>query len=256
MSRKLYADRRGISPVLGTTLLLAAIITVVSIFLAVWIPSELSRRERDYILGTEGTFRELKGTIEGLSLGDNRSVNLSMSPGSLPLIPNPKVAGTLSVIPAENASDLGRLRFDWGDWSLVYESGMIIFTQENTILMKSPPGVLTVRQDNNNFDVYFNVFRVSGFEDSKSGTGTSNISIYVPENQPSPPPPIENDNVVIKINSSYMNIWTQYLANEVNELNSMGITASSDNNGTLKIIGDNKKIHYYQNVTNIEISLK
>jgi hypothetical protein len=256
LSRKLHADERGISPVLGATLLLATIITVVSIFLAVWVPGELSRRERDYILGTEDAFRELKGTIETLNPGDNGSVNLSMSPGSLPLIPNPKVAGTLSIIPAENASDLGRLKFDWDGWSLVYESGVIIFIQENTILMKSPPSVLTVRQvDNNNFEVHFNVFRVSGFKESTSGTGTSNIEIYV-ENQSSPPP-TDNDNVAVKINSSYMSIWMQYLANEVNELKGMGIRATLDNvNGILKIIGDNKKIHYYQNVTNIEIDLK
>jgi len=390
LSRKLYADERGISPVLGATLLLATIITVVSIFLAVWIPSELSRREREYILGTEDTFRELKGTIEILNSGDNGIVALSMSPGSLPIIPNPKVAGTLSVIPAdfeiradsqellripsenkiytfsfivlqgeleaydwyiiaitpenqgvssaffyvnrpatgnydyhydqsmgtettypgiqggmeadnallsplhvgqnfitvkvvsgpagawidayvvmfpagtplnkvnlENKSDMGNLRFDWGNWSLIYESGMVIFIKNNTILMESPPSLLTVKEDENNFEVYFNLFRVSGFEDSRSGTGTSNISISLPDDQPPSQPPITDNNVIVKINSNYMNIWTQYLANEVNELKGMGINATLDNvNGILNIMGDNKGIQYFRNVTNIEINLK
>jgi len=400
LSRKLHADERGISPVLGATLLLATIITVVSIFLAIWIPSELSRRERDYILGTEDTFRDLKGTIEGLSLGDNGIVGLSMSPGSLPLIPNPKVAGTLSVIPADfevradsgelirnpgenenyyrslsfyiqpgelqaydwyivaitpdnksqslssiffsvnrpvtdnsndyhynpnppsagpevtfpdiqggmeadnhlinplqegqinvinvklegggagkwaeiyvvifppdtpigevnfdNKSEIGDLKFDWGDWSLIYESGMIIFVQENTVLMESPPSLLTVREvDNDNFEIYFNLFRVSGVEDSTSSTGTSDIKVSVPDYQPPSQLPITENNVTVKINSNYKNIWMQYLANEVNELKGMGIRATLDNvNGILSIMGDNKSIQYFRNVTNIVINLK
>jgi len=398
LSRKLYADERGISPVLGATLLLATIITVVSIFLAVWIPSELSRREREYMMGTEDTFRELKGTIEGLSFGDNESVDLKMSSGSLPIIPNPKVAGTLSVIPPdfeiradsgkliripsenkiytlsfnvlpgelqeynwyliartsenkvesiseaffyvnrvssgtydyhydnsmfpektypseevqggmeadnsldnplqvgqnfitvklgsgpagvwielyilifkagstpygqvnlENKTETGVLKFDWGNWSLIYESGMVIFVQGNTMLMESPPTLLTVREvDNNNFEIYFNEFRVSGVKDSTSGTGTSNISISLSGYQPYPQP-ITSDDITFRVYSNYENIWTQYLANEVNELKAMGIIATMDYvNGILILNGGNngnKSIQYFRNVTNIVINLE
>lgn len=382
MSRKLRADEQGISPVIGATLLIATIITVVAVFLAVWIPSELSGRERDHLLGAEGTFRELKGTIEGLGPGDNGSVNLSMSAGTIPIIPNPKIAGTLSVIPAdfevradsgklfrypsenkdytfkfnilpgelqaydwyiiattsensdqsvssafffinrpdagnpdyhydhsvgteetfpsmdnflsegqnfitvevvsgpagawieayvvrlpagtpysqvnlENKSETGDLRFDWGDWSLVYDSGMIIFIQNKTMIMESPPSLLTIKEDNaNNFEIYFNVFMIDNVNDSTSSTGTSNITVSLSDDQP-PPQLITENNAFVRIKSKYTNLWTKYLANEVTELNGMGIRATMDNvNGILTINGDNKSIQYFRNVTKIVINLE
>ena len=102
MGRKLHADERGISPVLGTALLLGMVVTALSIFLTVWVPSEMNRREREHMQGVERSFRELGVTIEDLSFGENGSVDLKMGPDTIPLVPNPQRGGTLSVTPAEN----------------------------------------------------------------------------------------------------------------------------------------------------------
>jgi len=111
--------------------------------------------------------------------------------------------------------------------------------------------------DNDNFEIYFNLFRVSGVEDSTSSTGTSNISISVPDDQPPSQSQIPDNNVTVRVNSNYINIWMQYLANEVNELKGMGIRATLDNvNGILNIMSDNKSIQYFRNVINIKIDLK
>lgn len=390
MGRKLHADERGISPVLGGMLALGIIVTVSSVLLAVWIPSEVNRRGEEYMRGVEWSFRELGVTIGDLRIGENGGVNLKMGPEPLPLVPNPRTGGTLSVTPAEleirgesrrlvripgenvihtlwfeilpgeleaydwyimvrttenkeeriesvffcvnhenfddwdyhytpmsqglenafpdehggmdnelhegwnyisvlvvsggagawvevhvamfpactppqdvtleNKSDLGSFRFDWGNRSLVYESGMIILVQDNMSLMRSPPGAVTVMQvDENNFEVHLNTIRVRRFEGSISGTGTSTVTVSVSQEYWRGKPGENREKVTIWINSSYGDAWLEYLANEVNELRAMGINAELIEEGnflTLIIEGDGKNIHFYQKVTNIEVNLE
>ena len=267
MGRKLHADERGISPVLGTALLLGMILTASTIFLAVWVPGEVNRREREHMQGVEGSFRELKVMIEDLGVGENGGVDLKMGPDTIPLVPNPKGGGTLSITPAENVeqenlenimkSDLGHIGFDWGGWSWVYESGMVVFVQDNMNLMKSPPGLVTVMQKNeNNFEVHFNAIRVEGVRGSVSGTGTSTVTISenaLPLTKLNP-----NENVVtIWINSIYKDAWREYLTNKVDELKAIDIeNVELENEGNLlklTINGGGKNIEFYQKVTDIEV---
>jgi hypothetical protein len=265
LGRKLHADEQGISPVLGTALLLGIIVAASSIFLAVWVPSEVNRREREHMQGVEESFRKLGVMIEDLGVGENGSVDLKMGPGTIPLVPNPQRGGTLSVAPAENVeienleiimkSDLGHVKFGWGGWSWVYESGMVIFVQDDVNLMKSPPGLVTVMQvDENNFEVHFNAFRVRGFEGSASGTGTSTITVSIPGE----PRSIlqSRENVTIWINSSYRDAWMEYLTSKVDELKAIDINAELENEGNLlklTIYGGGKNIEFYQKVTDIEV---
>jgi hypothetical protein len=266
VSRKIHADKRGISPVLGAALTLGVIVTISSTVLAVWVPSEMNRREHNHLQGVERSLRELKATIEYLWVGENRSVDLKMGPEPLPLVPNPKRGGTLSVTPAENVgsdnlenimkSDLGHIEFDWEDQSWVYESGMIIWVHDNTCSMKSPPGVVTVMQvDNNNFEVHFNIIRIRELEHSVSGTGTSTIAITRLEEMGAGPE--DTGNVTIWINSRYEDAWGEYLANEADELGEMGITAVfAENTLTLTIQGGGENIQFYRKVTDIEVNLE
>ncbi len=387
MSRKIHADEQGISPVLGAALAIGVIVTISSTVLAVWVPSELNRREYEHLQGVERSLREFKATIEDLWTGENRSVDLKMGPEPLPLVPNPKRGGTLSVTPAEleirgesgklfrvpsedkisafefeilpgeletydwyiiamtgedneriesvfiyvnrdasglddyhytpasdddreetfpkvhggmdnklyedwnyitvkvasgkegawveiyvvkfpactpwedvhleNKSVLGSLRYDWEDQSWVYESGMIIWVQDNTSSMKSPPSVVTVMQKNeNNFEVHFNIIGVRGVEGSVSGTGTSTIAAS--ELKEREYPPEENrEYVTIRINSSYRGVWAEYLGNVCEELEEMGITADLDEDTlTLIIQGGGKNIQFYRKVTYIEVNLE
>ncbi len=386
MNGKIRADERGISPVLGAALTLGVIITISSVVLAVWVPSEVNRREYDHLQGVEESFRELKATIEEMWVGENRSVDLKMGPDTLPLVPNPKRGGTLSVTPAEvvirsesgkifrkptedviyplrfeilpgeleaydwyivartgenkeriksaffyvnrdasglydyhyqgsqgleatfpdehggmdnklhegwnyinikvvsgpsgawvevyativpactppqdvtleNKPDLGSIRYDWEDQSWVYESGMIIWVQDNMSLMKSPPGAVTVVQvDNGNFEVHFNIIRIQRFEDSVSSRGTSTISVSILQEYEKKPE--ENrENVTIRINSRYRSAWGEYLADRMDELKNIDISAEireEENFLTLTIIGGGKNIRFFQRVTNIEVKL-
>ena len=154
-----------------------------------------------------------------------------------------------------NRFDLGHVRFDWGGRSLVYESGMIISVQDNMSFMRSPPGLVTVRQvDKNNFEVHLNTIRVQRFEGSVSGTGTSTITVSVLREYWEGKPGENRKNVTIWVNSSYRDAWREYLTNEVNELRAMGINAFFDNDAlSLTIEGGNKNIYFYSKVTNIEV---
>ena len=275
MGRKLHADERGISPVMGAALTIGVIIAVSSVFLAVWVPSEVNRREEEYMRGVEGSFRELGATIGDLRVGENGSVDLKMGSDPVPLVPNPEMGGTLSVTPAENIwqeipkkiarSDLGHVKFDWGSRSLVYESGMIILVQDNMSFMKSPPGALTVRQvDENNLEVYFNAIRVRRFGGSVSGTGTSTITVSVlqeftklgeiEENE-------ENEVTIWTNTSRHRDAWWEYLTNKADELEAIGIDAKAkwkpkENTFTLTIEWGGENIHFYQKVIDIEVNLE
>jgi len=390
VGRGLHADERGISPVLGTAILLAIAVTALSIFLAVWVPGEVNRREEEHMRGVEESFRKLRATIDDLRVGENGSVDVKMGPDPLPLLPNPRTGGTLSVTPAEirgesrrllripgenkvyifwfevlpgeleeydwyiiartsenseeriesvffyvnrDASDvhdyhytsasqglentfpqkhggiendslpspihegwnfinakvaagpenawvevfvvifpactpwenvnigniksgLGDVRFDWGDRSLVYESGMVILVQDNMSFMKSPPGGLIVRQENeNNFEVYFNTFRIRELGGSISATGI--LTITVSTVRESTKPPEEKNSVTISINTKYRDAWWEYLMRENEELKAMGITADlkEENLLTLTIMGGGKTIRFYQKVTDIKVNL-
>jgi hypothetical protein len=116
--------------------------------------------------------------------------------------------------------------------------------------------MITIRQvANENFEVYFNVIRIRGFEISKSGTGKSTITLFV-ENKPGPQLQTTTENVIkIRINWDYSSSWRDYFFKEDNELKAMGIPTSFDNS-TLTIGGNNKNIKFYWNFTDIKISLK
>jgi hypothetical protein len=94
-------EERGVSVVLGAALVMGIIIAFFSAFLSAWIPREVSRREHRQMRGVEESFRELRAVIEGLQAGEFRSVDVNMGADySIPLVPNPRGVGTLSVSPA------------------------------------------------------------------------------------------------------------------------------------------------------------
>jgi len=94
-------DERGVSVILGATLVIGIIIAFLSSFLAAWVPREVSQREHRQMRGVEESFRELRATIEGLQAGEFRSVDVNMGAEySIPLVPTPRGVGTLSVTPA------------------------------------------------------------------------------------------------------------------------------------------------------------
>lgn len=94
-------DERGVSVVLGAALVIAIIISTVSAFLAVWIPDEMRRREREHMESVEESLRELKTTMEGLEIGESETVDIKMSADSIPLIFGSSGGGTLSVFPSD-----------------------------------------------------------------------------------------------------------------------------------------------------------
>ena len=274
MVKKLRADEGGITPVLGAMFILGIVIALSSTFLATWGPSEMNRRAREHMEEVNESFRELRAVIEGLRVGESKTVSLRMGPDPVPFVPSPRVGGTLSVKPTSTPfptstpwgnywenyweNDPGNIRFDMENQSWVYEMGMIILIQDNVVLMDSAPRMLTVWEaGGNQIGVYVDIIKVRGLGSSVSGRGTSTIVVSIlrrfekPENR---------ENAVIKINSIYKNAWREYLASENQRLNAKGDNVFFDPNTLiLTILGKGKAgendIIYYQKVTEVWVSI-
>lgn len=218
--------------------------------------------------GREETFPKVHGGMESDLPGrlhkDWNYINVKVASGG----PGAWVELYIVIVPActpwedvhlENKSDLGQVRFDWGDRSLVYESGMIILVQDNTSFIKSPPGTVTVMQmGEDNFEVHLNTIRVHEVEDLVSGTGTSTIEVSILQEYWKGKPQ-EKENVTIWINSSYRDAWWEYFANKVDELKAIGIDAKlreEENLPTMTINGEGRDVHFFQKVTNIRVILE
>jgi len=99
---KILEDERGVSVILGAALMIGILIAFVSAFLVIWIPGQVGQREHTQMKGVEDSFRQLRNTIANIQAGEFRSVDINMSANySIPLVPNSKQVGTLSVTPAQ-----------------------------------------------------------------------------------------------------------------------------------------------------------
>jgi len=262
---RLHADEGGITPVLGAALVLGIIILTLSAFLAIWIPGETNRREREHMSGVEGSFRELRTDIESLKVGESKSVHVKMSPEPIPFVSNPGTGGTLSVLPS-TGENYGVIRFSLGDQRLVYESGMIILVQDNVDLMESAPRVVTVTEVGDKLEVHVDNIKVRGLESSVSGTGTSTVMVSVYKENLGPR--TFKENVVIQINENtiYKRAWKDYLRGLYEEFYEKGynpygsVTEITENNLRLTILGNNigsgyNDIILYEDVTEIWVSI-
>jgi hypothetical protein len=94
------ADERGVSVVLGATLVIGIIITILSAFLAAWIPREQERLAREHALGVRDSFEELQLAIEELEEGGmSEVVEVKMNPDPVPYFGGVTEAGELSAEP-------------------------------------------------------------------------------------------------------------------------------------------------------------
>ncbi len=276
MVRKLRADEKGITPLLGAMFVVGIVITLFSVFLATWAPSETNRREREHQQEVAESFRELRATIEDLRVGESRTVSLRMGPDPVPFVPSPRTGGTLSVTPTSTSfptsgawgnywenyweNDPGNIKFEFGDQSWIYEMGMIVLTQDDVELMDSAPYMVTVWEaSKEELGVYVDVIKVRGLESSISKTGTSTITVSIlrrfEKNE-------ARENAVIKINSeNYGDAWRDYLTSENERLGAKGYHPLFDNeNLTLTIRGKDENagendIIYYQKVTEVWVSI-
>jgi hypothetical protein len=94
---KKLLDEKGVSVVLGTILVVAILITFTSIYLAVWIPQERHRKEREHVERVRDAFLDLKSTIDALEPGGSRSVTVRMSADPIPFFAIPGAAGAAAV---------------------------------------------------------------------------------------------------------------------------------------------------------------
>jgi FlaG/FlaF family flagellin (archaellin) len=102
LNHKVLGDERGVSVILGAALLIGIIIAFVAAFLATWIPGQVGQKEATQLQGVGDSFRQLRTTIANIQEGEFRSVDVNMSANySIPLVPNSKQVGTLSVTPAQ-----------------------------------------------------------------------------------------------------------------------------------------------------------
>jgi hypothetical protein len=252
------------------------IITLFSVFLATWAPSETNRREREHQQEVRESFRELRAVIEDLQVGESRTVSLSMGPDPVPLVPSPRTGGTLSVTPTPTPPptspsywenywenyweyDPGNIKFYFGDQSWIYEMCMIVLIQDDVELMDSGPRMVTVWEaSQDELGVYVDVIKIRGLEGSIGGTGTSTITVSIlrrfEKNE-------ARENAVIRINSNYGDAWRKYLESENERLDAKGYHPSFDENnltltikGKIENAGENDII-YYQKVTEVWVSI-
>lgn len=276
MIKKLRTDEKGITPLLGAMFVVSIVITLFSVFLATWAPSETNRREREHQQEIRESFRELRAVIEDLRVGESRTVSLSMGPDPVPFVPSPRTSGTLSVTPTSTPFpksgawenywenyweyDPGNIKFYFGDQSWIYEMGMIVLIQDDVELMDSAPRMVTVWEaSEDELGVYVDIIKIRGLESSISGTSTSTITVSIlrrfEKNE-------ARENAVIRINSeNYEDAWRDYLESENEKLGAKGYNPSFDNeNLTLTIKGEventgENDIIYYQKVTEIWVSI-
>jgi hypothetical protein len=281
--RKLRTDEKGITPLLGAMFVVGIVITLFSIFLATWAPSETNRREREHQQEVRESFRELRAVIEDLRVGESRTVSLSMGPTPVPFVPSPRTGGTLSVTPTSTPFpkseawgnywenyweyDPGNIKFYFGDQSWIYEMGMIVLIQDDVELMDSAPHMVTVWEaSQDELGVYVDVIKVRGLEGSIGGTGTSTITVSIlrrfEKNE-------ARENAVIRINPSSWgdqsseNAWWEYLESENERLGAKGHNVSLGEEDNLLTLTIERKDHtpgendiiYYQKVTEVWVSI-
>lgn len=275
MFRKLRLDERGITPVLGAMLILGILISLIAVFFAAWVPSEVNTKQREYMQNARESFRELSGEIESLSVGESRTIALKMGPETIPFVVNPNAGGTLSVTSTTIENYMkgqwlkndnywenypGNIKFDMENQSLVYEEGMIALVQGRTVLMESAPQMVTVfTAAGKSIGVYVDVIKVRGIARSLSSGGTSTITVSILrrfENGPT-----NRENAVIKINENTRckDAWKEYLQELSHDLDNAGYHPKIDNL-QLTILGKDNTSHdndivYYQKVTEVWVSI-
>jgi len=276
MFKKLRFEDAGITPVLGAMFILGISISVIAVFLATWVPSEVNTKNREYMQSARESFRELSATIEELSVGESRTISLKMGPETIPFVVNPRAGGTLSVTstPSENylkgqwVNDEnywdnypGNIKFDMENQSLVYEMGLIALVQGKVVLTESDPQMVTVFPAAGNLiGVYVDIIKIRGIERSISGGGTSTITVSILRR-------FENsynwENAMIKINenSNCRDAWREYLQELSDELpQGYHPDNSKIDNLQLTILGKDNTTHgldivYYQKVTEVWVSI-
>lgn len=90
---------RGVSVVISTILILAVLVAAFSVFYPVYMRSEGYSKEAEHMDAVRGGFLQIKSKVGGLGAGESASVDLTMSAESIPFVPLPRRAGTLSVAP-------------------------------------------------------------------------------------------------------------------------------------------------------------
>jgi hypothetical protein len=188
----------------------------------------------------------------------------------------PKLSGKLSPVFKEltlthvKETEYGIIGFSSGhvfypDQAYVYEGGSVILTQGEVNLTVLEPMTIEVSDaEDNNIAVRVNFWIIENERATITSTGTrtirvfctdSSVTVFPVEGKPN------RENVALRVSSPYADIWREYLKNKSDELEAMGVSASSDNNTlTLTIEGRSTTpgvddIYYYEYVKEIEVEL-
>jgi hypothetical protein len=217
---------RGVATVFSAILLIVIIAGAFSLFAVTLLPEMRANKSIDHMMKVRSSLARLKWAVEDLKAGESITLDIKMSPDTVPFFGGPEAAGRLAVTPSLGENNFGTLLFeisnpDYVDQKWVFEGGAIILCQPVPgrgwrSIMDSPPAML-VAADNqgNNIRIDLWLYYIKGITGSSSRKGyvsvdcsvlLENLVVY-PGNTPNA------SSVSLNIdNTSYPDAWLEYLS--------------------------------------------
>ncbi len=264
-SKKIRADERGVSVVLGATLVIAIAVTAWAIFYPSYVQSSLKEKEVNHTRQVRSKLLELQSRVSWMDgRGEGGSVEIPMSAGSVFLFPSESPAGTLTTNPGseiENASenitiDPGSIEFHgqnlyYPDQTYVFEGGHVFLVQDGTEIMISSSEDLISWADKLEVDT----LRVGKDESSISSTGAETVTLAWGGRDRFPrDKKWENSNSFrINFETQYENVWKNYLGQKAEKIGEYveNVDAGVYENGAYLRIENDRNIKYFISATEI-----
>ncbi|MHC1602292.1 MAG: DUF7289 family protein [Methermicoccaceae archaeon] len=189
------ADERAVSSVVGAMLMLAVLMTMLSVFHSYYVPEWKAGLEYDHLSDVQMQFLELKSTLDShLSMGSGITTSspIELGGGGLPFISpvrsggaimvKPENGGVLIIAGSPKSSSTGTIAYRssnnfWLDQSFVYDNSAVLMTQDNSTVMRVEPMVLYTQSDSCLTLHTINITTPSGENSSMSGNGIATIDV-------------------------------------------------------------------------------
>lgn len=157
----MIGDERGVSTVVGAMLMLAVLMTMLSVFYSYYVPEWKEVLEAEHLSDVQMQFLELKSTLDShlaMGSGITTSSPIALGGAGLPLI-SPLRSGGYIMVKPDNGSVVivanstvyntttGTITYRssnnfWLEQCFVYDNSAVLMSQRNTTIMRAEPMML------------------------------------------------------------------------------------------------------------------
>ena len=224
-------NRKGVSSVLGYTLILGIIILVLSIiFVHTYAMVNQAKEKVRYGSMTQG-FEKIQNTVNYVAYSgtSERYIRILLNEGSLSVTKgcriNISVYNTTSATPVYSCSTYsGAVGYSYGNYRIAFENGGVWLSSHGMATIVSPPRIFIYKKIVNNQTIFFMTLTLINGSGSAGGNGFANILVKFNSSQVKVFGP---GYVSINITSDFARAWYEYF----NRLkNAQGNTASIQTN--------------------------